>query len=93
MNFAILSSGHTDGQIANNEYNAFQTAGECRRQVKEWTKFVKNVEIVEFHDHMWHHNEKCIQISTNMPGIGSYIREIAVEISEMWESKQTFFAE
>ena len=25
-----------------------------------------------------------------MPGIGSLIREIAVEISEMWESKQTF---
>ena len=25
-----------------------------------------------------------------MPGIGSLIREIAVEISEMWESKHTF---
>ena len=32
---------------------------------------------------IWNHNEKCIQISTNMPGIGSLIREIAVEISEM----------
>ena len=43
-------------------------------------KIVKNVEIVEFHDHIWNHDEKCIQISTNMPGIGSLFREIAVEI-------------
>ena len=46
-------------------------------------KFVKNVRIVEFHDHIWNHNEKRIQISTNMPGIGSIIREIAVKILEM----------
>ena len=26
-------------------------AGECRRQVKNLIKFVKNVKIVEFHDH------------------------------------------
>ena len=57
---------------------------------KMLSKFVKNVEIVEFHDHIWNHNEKCIQMSTNMPGIGSLIRELAVEILEMWESKQTF---
>ena len=70
--------------------NAFHAAGECRRQVKNATKFVKNVEIVKFHDHIWNHSEKYIQISTKMPGIGSLIREIAVEMSEMWESKQTF---
>ena len=47
-------------------------------------KIVKNVRIVEFHDHIWNHNEKRIQISTNMPGIGLLlIREIAVNISEM----------
>ena len=63
--------------------NAFYATGECRQQVKNLTKFVKNVEIVEFHDHIWNHHEKCIQISTNMPGIGSLIREIAVEISEI----------
>ena len=28
----------------------FHAAGECRRQVKNSTKFVKNVEIVEFQD-------------------------------------------
>ena len=33
---------------------------------------------MEFHDHIWNHHEKCIQINTNMPGIGSLIREIAV---------------
>ena len=58
--------------------------------VKNLTKFVKNVDIVEFHDQIWNHNEKWIQISTNMPGIGSLIREIAVEMSEIWESKRTF---
>ena len=63
--------------------NASHAAGECRRQVKIVTTFVKNVEIVEFHDHIWNHNEKCIQISTNMPAIGSLIREIAVTISEI----------
>ena len=53
---------------------------------QNWTNLVKNVEIVKFHDHIWNHNEKCIQISTNMPGIGSLIREISVEIPEMWEA-------
>ena len=46
-------------------------------------KFVKNVEIVEFHDHIWNHHEKYIQISTHMPGIGSLIRETDVDISEI----------
>ena len=50
---------------------------------KSATKFVKNVEIVEFHDHIWNHREKCIKIRTNMPDIGSLIREIAVTILEM----------
>ena len=47
------------------------------------TIFFLNVRIVKCHDHIWNHNEKRIQISTNMPGIGSLICEIAVEISEM----------
>ena len=38
---------------------------------------------LEFHNHIWNRHEKCIEISTNMPGIGSLIREIAVQISEM----------
>ena len=39
---------------------------------------------------MLNHHEKCIQISSNMPGIGSLIREIAVQISDMRESKHNF---
>ena len=39
--------------------------------------------ILEFHFHIWNHHEKCIKISTNMPGISSLISEIAVQISEM----------
>ena len=50
---------------------------------KTCLKLVKNVKIPEFHDHIWNHKEKCIQISTNMPGIGLVIHEIDVEISEM----------
>ena len=67
--------------------NAFHAAGECRRQVQNFTKLSKNVKTLEFHDHIWIHHEKCIQISTNMPSIGSLIHEINVKI---WERKQTF---
>ena len=31
-----------------------------------------------------------LNMSTNMPGIGALLREIAVKISEMWESKHSF---
>ena len=57
-----------------NLLNAFHAAGECRRQVKYLTNLVTNVEIEEFHDHIWNHCEKYIEISTNMPAIGSLIR-------------------
>ena len=67
--------------------NAFHAAGECRRHVKNVTKFVTNVEIVKFDDHIWNHNEKCIQISTNMLCIGSLIREIAGEFQKCEKAK------
>ena len=89
-NLTIYKNLCTDTEIPIYTFNAFHAAGECRRQVKKLAKFVKNVDIVEFHDYIRNHNEKGIQISTNMPGIGSLIRKIAVEISEIWESKQTF---
>ena len=66
-----------------NLINAFHAAGECRRQGKKLTIFARKFEIVKSHDHMWSYHEKCIQISTNMPGIGSLIREIDIEISEI----------
>ena len=66
------------------------TRHECRRQVKKFTDFVKNVKIVEFHYHIRNHHEKCIQISTNMPGIGSVNREIAVQISEISKKQARF---
>ena len=46
-------------------------------------KIVKNVKILEFHDNIWNHHEKCIQISTIMPGIGSVICEIHVKITDI----------
>ena len=52
-------------------------------QTTNLTNLVKNVKIVEFHDHIWNHCEKYIEISTNMPVIGSLICEIAVKMSDM----------
>ena len=47
----------------------------------------QNVKILEFHDHIWNHHEKLFQKSTNMPGIGSLIREIDVKITEFCSVK------
>ena len=49
----------------------------------KYTNIFKNVNILEFHDHIWNHRKKCIQTSTNIPGVGSLIREIDVKISEI----------
>ena len=35
------------------------------------------LKILEFGDSIWNHNEKCIEISTNMPGIGLEMCEIS----------------
>ena len=35
-------------------------------------------------DHIWNHNEECIQINTNMPRIGSIIWEIGFEFEKIW---------
>ena len=51
-----------------------------RRQDKNVTNFVKNVNIQEFGYYIWNPYEKCIQRSPNMPGIGSLIREIDIKI-------------
>ena len=36
----------------------------------------KILNILEFGDYIWNHHEKCIQIRTNMPGIGLEMCEI-----------------
>ena len=54
-----------------------------RRQYQNLKKIVKNVNILEFGYYIWNPYEKCIQKSPNMPGIGSLIREIDVNISEI----------
>ena len=57
-----------------------------RCQTSEWyfaDKFytnVQNMKIVEFHYYIWNPNENCIELSTNMIGIGSLIREIGVKM-------------
>ena len=73
-----------DGTLVASQCKVFtDTLGECRRQVKNLTNCVKLIKIVKFHDHIWNHHNKYIEISTNMPVIGSLIRKITVKISEI----------
>ena len=64
-------------------HNSLHAAGMGRRQFKNVTKVSTKVKIVEYHDKIWNYHEKCIQISTNMPGIGSLIHEIHVKITKI----------
>ena len=57
---------------------------------KNVTNVVRNVNILECGYYFWNPNEKCIQKSPNMPGIGSVNREIAVKMSERLRSKHKF---
>ena len=72
------------------QVNAFRATGKCRRQVKNVTNFVKNVNILEFHDHNWNHHKNCIQIRTNMPSIGLVTPEITCDILAFGEKKHNF---
>ena len=66
-----------------------QTSADDRSKIEHiW--FLKKIKIVEFHDHIWNHNEKCIQLSTNMPSIGLVIPEITSEMLGFWENKFNF---
>ena len=58
------------------------TAGVSRRQVKNLTKSVKNIKILEFGVCIWNHHKKCIQMSPNMPGICLDICEIFENFEE-----------
>ena len=81
-------------QVVQVYFNTYHAADKSRRQVQNVAKFCpkcrKILKMLEFHYHIWNHHEKCIQISTNMPGIGSLICEIHVKITEIWEAKWTF---
>ena len=63
--------------------NTYNAAGVSRRQDQNITNLVKNDNILEFGYYIQNPYEKCIQKSPNMPGIGSLIREIDVNISEI----------
>ena len=70
--------------------NTYNVAGVSRRQDQNVTNLVKNVKIVEFHNHIRNSHEKCIQISTNMPNIGLVIPEITFDMLEFRENKHNF---
>ena len=61
-----------------------------RQQFKNVRNLSTNFKIVKSRDTIWNNHEKCIQISTNMPGIGSLIREIHVKVTGILESKTDF---
>ena len=49
---------------------SMRQAGALSRQThNKFTKCLKNVKIVDFHNCIWNRHRKCIQISTNMPRI------------------------
>ena len=52
----------------------YDAEGVSRRHVKNVTKLSKTV---TFGDFIWYHHLECVQVSTNMPGIGLVLREIA----------------
>ena len=60
--------------------NTFSYAADVSRREQttdpNFHKIVTNFEIIEFHYYFWNHHAHCIQISTNMPGIGSVSHEI-----------------
>ena len=76
--------------IADDRSKKSQNIQKIHKIFKKFTKYSKNYNTLEFHDHIKNHHGKSIQISTNMPGINSLIREIDVNISEIWESKHNF---
>ena len=41
----------------------------CADDKSKFHKIVKIVQILEFGEYIWNHNEECIQISKNIPGI------------------------
>ena len=49
----------------------------------------KNFKFPEFGDDIQNLHEKCIEISTNMPGIGLVFPEIAFDISEFVEDLES----
>ena len=45
--------------------------------------------ILKFYDHILNHHEKCIQRSTNKPGIGSLIRSHNLKPPSAWHDIET----
>ena len=56
-------------QHLNFKFNTLDEADMCILS-QNFTKSLKNFKITEFHGYIWNRKEKCIKISTNMPGFG-----------------------
>ena len=52
------------------------TSADGRSKIEPFCK--QNVKIVEFHDNIWNHHEKYIQIRTNILSIDLVIHEIGI---------------
>ena len=70
---AVIVGSHTehDFTFTLSQLITFNAAGGCSAddRFKMLQKCFKISQIVEFHYYIWNCNEKCIQISINMPGI------------------------
>ena len=67
--------------------NTLHAAGVRRRHISKCHKIVKNLTNFKFRYYVWFHHTICIQISTNMPSIGSVIPEIAFDIWNIMKTK------
>ena len=90
---AVILSGDDTGDvttIGRCDYSVTLTRRGKREQTTgpKYHNFSKMSAFWKFDYHIWNRHEKCIQISTNMPSIGSLIREIDVRISENVRKKE-----
>ena len=90
MQYNFVLCGELSSSVAVWLLKTYNAAGMSRRQDQNLTNFVKNVNILEYGYYICNPYEKCIQKSPNMPGIGSLICEIDVNISEIWEKNILF---
>ena len=69
----------------------WQARADDRSKMSQTSFKNKKIIFLEFGNYIWNHREKCIQISTNMPGIDFVIREIDFESLNILRNRTLFF--
>ena len=90
----IKSPLHVPTNADHRSINALHTLRRLKSaddSVKFRQKFAKNVKLVGFWYYIWNQRENYIQMSTNMPGIGSVICEINLKIKSILRKTKAFY--